>query len=68
MTKPIWSVCLRSDFDTWIESFYEFSHAFDLASERQKEIGLNIKIECSVTNCKIRHSLTSVEGDNKVSP
>ena len=56
---PLWSVCLRSDFDNWIYSFDEFGQAVDLANERQKELGLNIKIDCSVTNCRIRHSLTS---------
>jgi hypothetical protein len=54
--EPLWSVCLRSDFDNWLDSFYKFRHAVDFANELQKELGLNIKIECSITNCKTSHN------------
>jgi len=59
--KPLWSVCLRSDYDNWIDSFCAFVPAVDLANELQKEFKLNIKIECSIRNCKIRHNLAGVE-------
>lgn len=56
--EPIWSISLSKDIDNWIDSFYQFSHAVEYAKEIQKDLRLNIKIKCSVTNCRIEHSLT----------
>jgi len=52
---PLWSVCLRSDYDNWLDSFKHYVFAFDFAVKLKNEYGFIIKEECSITGCKVNH-------------